>query len=163
MVFESFGIQFFFIRFVTHISISLMIFVLNYAFANILVCELWINCKIIHNKQDSKLYIIKKIFDFGFRTTISSLLYQKDFINVFVRPTDWATKPFKISLWYKLFCYHYTVNMHQTPFSLILCNGKIHLTVSLSQDIVNEHYEWMCIVINDITRRVPFKCFEQCI
>ena len=36
MVFESYGILFF-IRFATHISISLMIFVLNYAFAHILI------------------------------------------------------------------------------------------------------------------------------
>ena len=35
MVFESYGILFF-IRFVTHISISLMIFMLNYAFTHIL-------------------------------------------------------------------------------------------------------------------------------
>ena len=35
MVFESFGILFFF-RFITPISISLMIFMLNYAFTNIL-------------------------------------------------------------------------------------------------------------------------------
>ena len=35
MVFESYGILFFF-RFVTHISISLMIFMLNYAFTHIL-------------------------------------------------------------------------------------------------------------------------------
>ena len=34
MLFESYGILFF-IRFVTHISISLMIFMLNYAFAHI--------------------------------------------------------------------------------------------------------------------------------
>ena len=34
MVFESYGIPFF--RFVTHISISLMIFMLNYAFNHIL-------------------------------------------------------------------------------------------------------------------------------
>ena len=34
MVFESYGILFF--RFVTHISISLMIFMLNYAFTHIL-------------------------------------------------------------------------------------------------------------------------------
>ena len=39
-------------------------------------CEICINCKIIHNKQDDKLYIIKKIFEFGFRTTISSLLFK---------------------------------------------------------------------------------------
>ena len=36
MVFESYGILFF-IRFVTHISISLMIFMLNYAFRHILI------------------------------------------------------------------------------------------------------------------------------
>ena len=35
MVFESYG-NLFFIRFVTHISISLMIFMLNYAFTYIL-------------------------------------------------------------------------------------------------------------------------------
>ena len=41
-------------------------------------CEIFINCKITHNKHDNKLYIIKKyIFDFGFRTTISSLLFKK--------------------------------------------------------------------------------------
>ena len=40
-------------------------------------CEICINCKITH-KQDNKLYIIeKKIFNFGFRTTISSLLFKK--------------------------------------------------------------------------------------
>ena len=101
-------------------------------------CELWINCKIIDNKKRQQTIYNKNIFDFGFRTTISSLLYQKVITNVYVRPTDWATKPFKVSLWYKLFCYHYTVNMHQTPCSLIWCNGKIHLTGSLSQYIVNE-------------------------
>ena len=38
MGFESYGIVFFFVffRFVTHISISLMIFMLNYAFTHIL-------------------------------------------------------------------------------------------------------------------------------
>ena len=37
MAFESYGILFsFFFRFVTHISISLMIFMLNYAFTHIL-------------------------------------------------------------------------------------------------------------------------------
>ena len=35
MVFESHGIRFFF-RFVTHISISLMIFMLNYAFTHMI-------------------------------------------------------------------------------------------------------------------------------
>ena len=40
-------------------------------------CEICINCKITH-KQDTKLYIIKKdLFDVGFRTTISSLLFKK--------------------------------------------------------------------------------------
>ena len=47
---------------------------------------------------------------------------------------------FQCDIYYKLFCYHYTVNMHQTPCSLISCNGKIHQTVSLSQDIVDEQY-----------------------
>ena len=43
-------------------------------------CEKFINCKIKHNKPDKKLYIIKTyIFDFGFRTTISSLLFKKIF------------------------------------------------------------------------------------
>ena len=40
-------------------------------------CERCINCKITDNKQYNKLYIIKKIFEFGFRTTISSLLFKK--------------------------------------------------------------------------------------
>ena len=39
-------------------------------------CKLCIDCKITH-KQDNKLYIIKKIFDFGFRTTSSSLPFKK--------------------------------------------------------------------------------------
>ena len=39
-------------------------------------CEICIHCKTTH-KQDNKLYIIKTIFYFGFRTTISSLLFKK--------------------------------------------------------------------------------------
>ena len=49
-------------------------------------CEICINCKIIQadNKQDNKLYIINKIFGFGFRYTISSLLLKKDITNVYM-------------------------------------------------------------------------------
>ena len=39
-------------------------------------CEICIHCKTTQ-KQDNKLYIIKTIFYFGFRTTISSLLFKK--------------------------------------------------------------------------------------
>ena len=100
--------------------------------------EICINCKIIHNKQDNKQYTIKKNLWIWVSNYYLFITIQINLTNVYVRPTDWATVPFKILLWYKLFWYHNTVNMNQPPYSFIWCNGKIHLTVSLSQDIVNE-------------------------
>ena len=64
--------------------------------------EICINCKITHYKQDKKLYIIKNIFDFGFSNHYLFITIQKYITNVYVRPTDWATKPFNFSMWYIL-------------------------------------------------------------
>ena len=75
------------------------------------------NCKIIHNKQDNKLYTIKNLW-FWVSNHYLFITIQKKLNNVYVRPTDWATKPFKISLWYKLFWYHNTVNMNQPHIPL---------------------------------------------
>ena len=50
-------------------------------------CEICINCKLTHSKQDNKLYIIKKmILDFE-PLSYTFITFQKDVTNVYVRPT----------------------------------------------------------------------------
>ena len=44
------------------------------------------------------------------------LSLQKDITNVYLRSTDWATKPFRSPMRYELVCYNYTANMNQTLF-----------------------------------------------
>ena len=65
-------------------------------------CEIYVNCKITH-KHDSKFYIIIKT-DLWFWVSNHYLFIrptlQKDTTNVYVRPTDWATKPFRNPTWY---------------------------------------------------------------
>ena len=82
-------------------------------------CKICINCKITHNKQDNKLYIIKKDIWFWVSNYYLFITLQKDITNVYVRPTDWATKTFKIQMWYILLWYNNTVNMHHAPFSIV--------------------------------------------
>ena len=52
------------------------------------MCEICINCKITHNKQDNKLYIIKNISLILVSNHYLFITIQKDITNVYVRPTD---------------------------------------------------------------------------